>query len=163
MNRNDVFASPFENLFNISKDDITSLTIKENSDKNNCFLQDTSGTLYGGFIINELKNTKTICKVTFYKSSDSNNYLPRLEFRKVNNKGETKKPIKDDIIIKFTERDEVKNFWILINFLDGFKEIVDIGDFQKKYKAVSFENYIQEFNNKSEQEKINELIQFTEI
>jgi hypothetical protein len=162
MNRIDAFVSPFENLFNISKDDITSLTIKENSNKNNCYLQDTFGTLYGGFIINELKTTKTICKVSFYKSSASNNYLPRLEFRKTNNKGETKKPIKDDVIIKFSESEEVKNFWILINFLDGFKEIVDTGDFQKKYKTVSFETYIQEFNNKNEQEKINELIQLTE-
>ncbi|MBC5836724.1 Shedu anti-phage system protein SduA domain-containing protein [Flavobacterium muglaense] len=162
MSRIDAFENPFENLFNLSKDDITSLTIKENNDKNNCYLQDTSGTLYGGFIINELKTTKTICKVSFYKSSDSNNYLPRIEFRKVNNKGETKKPIKEDIIIKFSESEEVKNFWTLINFLDGFKEIVDTGDFQKKYKAVSFDNYILEFKNKSEEEKINELIQLTE-
>jgi hypothetical protein len=162
MSRTDVNVNPFENLFNISLNDITSLTIKENSDKNNCYLQDTSGILYGGFIINELKTTKTICKVTFYKSSDSHNYLPRLEFRKVNNNGETKKPVKEDVIIKFSDSEEVKNFWILINFLNGFKDLVDTGDFQKKYKAVSFDNYIHEFNNKSDSEKVSEIIQFTE-
>jgi hypothetical protein len=162
MERADVFSNPFENLFNISKNDISKLIIKENNNKDNCYLQDNEGNFYGGFIIVESKSTKTVCKVSFYKSSESKNYLPRLEFRKINNKGEPKKPIKDDIIIKFSDNEEVKNFWILVNFLDGFKEIVDTGDFQKKYKAVSFNNYIQEFNSKTEQEKTIELIQLFE-
>jgi hypothetical protein len=155
-------SNPFEDLFNLDQDDITKLLIKENSDKNNCFLQSTKGEIYGGFIIYETKNTKTICKVTFFKSRQSQKYRPRLEFRKVNNKGETKKPNKEDIIIKFSENEEVKNFWILIDFLDGFKELVDTGDFQKKYKAISFTNYIQEFNTKTEQEKNLELMQLVE-
>lgn len=154
--------SPFENLFNIKKDDIKTLLIKENSAKNNCYLQDTNGVLYNGFIVYETKTTKTLCKVAFYKSRDSNNYLPRLEFRKTNNNGVVKKPLKEDIIIKFSDSEEVKNFWILVNFLDGFKELVDTGDFQKKYKAISFESYIHEFKNKTEQEKVSELIQLTE-
>ena len=162
MERKEIFASPFDNLFNISKKDITKLTIKENNNKDNCYLEDLDGVIYGGFIIIESVSTKTICKVLFYKSSENNNYLPRLEFRKVNSKGETKKPVKEDVIIKFSENEEVKNFWVLVNFLDGFKDIVDTGDFQKKYKAISFNNYIQEFNTKSEQEKTNELIQLVE-
>lgn len=162
MGRLDTFSKPFDNLFNISKNDITKLLIKENNERTNCYLQDSGGTLYGGFIINETKTTKTICKVSFYKSSESKNYLPRLEFRKEDNKGQPKKPIKDDIIIKFSDSDEVKNFWILVNFLDGFKEFVDTGDFQTKYKAVSFDNYVIEFKNKTEEEKIKELKELVE-
>jgi hypothetical protein len=162
MSRTAENVNPFDNMFNISTSDITTLFIKENNEKTNCYLQDSSEKLYGGFIINESKTTKTICKVSFYKSSQSYNYLPRLEFRKTDNKGVPKKPIKDDIIIKFSESQEVENFWKLIHFIEGFKDLVDIGNFQKKYKAVSFDNYIHEFNNKSDEEKVSEIIQFTE-
>lgn len=155
-------SSPFDNLFNISTSDITTLFIKENNENSNCFLQDSSGKFYGGFIINESKTTKTICKIAFYKSSLSNNYMPRLEFRKTDNKGINKKPLKDDIIIKFSESQEVENFWILIHFIEGFKDLVDIGDFRKKYKAVSFDNYILEFESKSDSQKVIEIVQLTE-
>ncbi|MEZ5002533.1 MAG: hypothetical protein R2730_05810 [Chitinophagales bacterium] len=133
--------NPFDNFFNLEENDITTLQIKQNSAKDNCYLESINGVIYGGFILIVKQNVKTICKTLFYKSKTSNKFITRLEFRKVDNQGIPKKPNKEDVIIKFTDGKEVANFWQMINFLQGFNHLVDLGDFESKYKAVSFDNY----------------------
>lgn len=162
MSRADSLRSPFEKMFSLVANDITTLQINENNEKTNCYLIDSNGDYYGGFELVNKRNSKTICKVLFIKSTITGKYLPRIEFRKIDDSGESKQPKGKDIIIKFSESEEVLNFWKMIDFLQGFKEIVDLGELKKHYKAVSFDNYIIEFKTKSQEEKVKELIELAE-
>ena len=47
--------------------------------------------------------------------------------------------------------------WEMINFLSGFKELVDVGEFKGKYKVVDTKDYIAVFKTKTEAEQIQEL------
>ena len=49
MSRIDNFKSPFEKMFSLITNDVTSLQINENNEKNNCYLIDEKGEYYGGF------------------------------------------------------------------------------------------------------------------
>jgi len=153
--------NPFANLFDIENQDIDKLVIKETFSKDNCFIYNGS-EIIGGFILINKKKVKTILKVSFYKSKSDDKYLPRLEFRKEDNEGNLTKSKGLDVIINFGDGDEARAFWKAIHFLQGFKELVDLGDFHSKYQAISFDSYLVEYKNKSEAEKFSELYSFIE-
>jgi len=149
-------------LFDLSEGDITSLEIKENSEKNNCYIKGES-EMYKGFILESKKKVRTICKVTFFKSSETSKYLTRLEFRKEHLPEEkTKETTNQFVRIGINESKSVKNFWKVIQFLQEFKNLVDTDDFSSRYKVVDFETYISEFENIPSAEKISNLIQLSE-
>lgn len=154
-------SNPFSKLFEIDNQDIDNLVIKETFNRNNCFIY-LGSEIIGGFILINKQNVKTILKVSFYKSKVDNKYLPRLEFRKEDNKGSLTKSRGHDVIIKFGDGDEARAFWKVIHFLQGFKELVDIGDFYSKYQAVSFDSYLVDFKTKGQAEKLEELYSLTE-
>jgi hypothetical protein len=153
--------NPFSNLFDIESNDIERLVIKENYNKENCFIYD-GGIIIGGFIIIKKKKVQTILKVSFYKSKIDNKYIPRLEFRKEDTNGDITKSRGKDVIIKFSDGEEARAFWKVIHFLQGFKDLVDLGDFHSKYQAVSFDSYLVDFKNKAQAEKLKELSSLTE-
>ncbi|MCP4552150.1 MAG: DUF4263 domain-containing protein [Bacteroidetes bacterium] len=152
---------PFSKLFDIESQDIDKLVIKEAFSKNNCFIYQENDII-GGFILVKKKNVKTILKVSFYKTKDDNKYIPRLEFRKEDNDGNLTKSRGHDVIINFNHGIEARAFWKAIHFLQGFKELVDLGDFHAKYQAVSFDSYLVDFKSKGQAEKFNELYSLTE-
>ncbi len=152
---------PFSEKFNLLEDDLTSLVIRETVDKSNCYIYN-GDSIIGGFILVEKPGVKTIVNVTFYKSSAEGKYLPRLEFRKVDNDNVPKISRGNDVIIKFGDGDDAKSFWKVIEFLHGFKDLVDVGDFQSKYQAISFDNYLLEFKSKQPDDRITELISLVE-
>ena len=154
-------TNPFSNLFDIENQDIDKLVIKETFNKDNCFIYQDSDII-GGFILVNKKNVKTILKVSFYKSTADNKYLPRLEFRKEDNKGNLTKSRGNDVIIPFSNGVEARAFWKAIHFLQGFKELVDLGDFHSKYQAISFDSYLVDFKSKGQAEKFKELYSLTE-
>ena len=157
----DSLNNPFSNLFDIENQDIAELVIKETLRKDNCFIYKGS-EIIGGFILINKTNVKTILKVSFYKSKVDNKYLPRLEFRKEDNKGNLTKSRGHDVIVKFSDGDEARAFWKAIHFLQGFKELVDLGDFHSKYQAISFDSYLVDFKSKGQAEKFKELYSLTE-
>lgn len=124
--------NPFENLIYLSSSDIEKLIIKETYNKDNCYIYNDS-VIIGGFPLVNKPNVKTILNVSFYKSSTDKKYLPRLEFRKVNKENTLTKSKGSDVIINFSDGEEAKSFWKAIQFLQGFKELVDLGDFHSKY------------------------------
>ena len=154
-------TNPFSNLFDIELNDIDCLVIKETHNKDNCFIYD-GDKIIGGFIIVKKQKVNTILKVLFYKSSIDKKYLPRLEFRKEDTNGELTKSRGKDVIIKFSDGIEARAFWKVIHFLQGFKELVDLGDFHSKYQAVSFDSYLVDFKNKAQADKLKELSSLTE-
>ncbi len=155
------FNNPFSNLFDIESQDIDKLVIKETFSKDNCFIYNGSDII-GGFILINKPSVKTILKVSFYKSKADNKYLPRLEFRKEDKKGNLTKSRGHDVIIPFSDGVEARAFWKAIHFLQGFKELVDLGDFHSKYQAISFDSYLVDFKSKGQAEKFKELYSLTE-
>jgi len=153
--------NPFSNLFDISAQDPGKLVIKESAKKDNCYIYE-GADIVGGFILVNKPRVKTIIKITFYKSSKDNKYLPRLEFRKEDANGEVKVSKGNDVIISFKDGEEARAFWKTIHFLEGFKELVDLGDFRSKYKAVSFNSYLVDFKSKDQANKLKELTSLAE-
>ena len=151
------FTIPEPILFNLIKDDISQLVIKENSNKDNCYISD-GNNIVSGFVLIDKPTVKTIVTVTFYKSSADKKYLPRLEFRKIKNDSSLTKAKGADVIISFNEGKDASIFWKVVQFLQGFKELVDLGDFHSKYQAVSFDSYLIEFKTKLQTDKIRELV-----
>jgi hypothetical protein len=155
-------VKPFSELFNLNENELSNLVIKETNNKDNCYIYNSSNNIIGGFILIDKPFVKTIVNVTFHKSSSENKYLPRLEFRKVNKENNPTKSKGEDVIIPFKEGDDARSFWKIVQFLQGFKELVDLGDFQTKYQAITFDSYLLEFKSKIQSDKIKELISFAE-
>lgn len=153
--------NPFSNLFDISSKDPGNLVIKESTNKDNCYIYE-GADIVGGFILINKPSVKTILKVTFHKASADNRYLPRLEFRKEDSNGELKQSRGKDVIVSFKDGEDARAFWKTIQFLEGFKELVDLGDFRSKYKAVSFDSYLVDFKSKGQAEKVKELSSLSE-
>jgi len=153
-------ANAFSTFFDLETHNIDSLIIKENTTKSNCYIY-SGDIIIGGLILIKKKNTKTILNVSFYRSKETNKYLPRLEFRKIDDQGIPKKPNKDDIIIRFSTGEESRMFWKVIHFLQKFKELVDLGDFHNKYQAVSFDTFLIDFKSKEQAERVRELSSLT--
>lgn len=150
----------FDSVFNLNEDDLSTLEIKENTHQNNCLIRDKldTGKYYTKFIIQDNPKTKIICEISFYPSSITSKYLPRLIFKKTDTAGLTKQvDIKKPVIIGFKESEEALTFWKLIGFLNSFKDIVDLGEFEKSFQVVSKNAYFIEFANKDEKEKVEEI------
>ncbi|MCD4792160.1 MAG: DUF4263 domain-containing protein [Bacteroidales bacterium] len=154
-------SNPFQNYFDITDKDPTSLVIKESAKKDNCYIYE-GADIIGGFILINKPRAKTIIKITFYKSSQDNKYLPRLEFRKEDANDNVKSAKGSDVIISIKDGDSARAFWKTIHFLEGFKELVDLGDFRSKYKAVSFDSYLVDFKSKNQAKKLKELTSLAE-
>ena len=150
----------FDNVFNLVKDDLSTLEIMENSPKNNCHIRDKTdiNKYYNAFIIQDNPKTKIICEISFYPSSITSRYTPRLTFKKTDSAGEIKQTdIKKHVIIAFKESEQALAFWKLVGFLNSFKDLVDLGEFEKSFQVVSKNAYFIEFANKDEKEKIEEI------
>ena len=149
--------------YNLVKQDIQDLMLSETQAKNNCFIhpKNNKSTIYNSFILDENSKTKIICGLSFFRNKDTNRYIPRLTFRKVNNNFEQKETSNKDIIIPFDHSNSASRFWLLINFLKKFKDLVDSGDFEKNYKVVK-EDFITEFKTKTQKDKLLEISQIIE-
>ena len=151
----------FDNFFNLIQDDLDQLEIKENHGQTNCLIVDKNSPskYYKAFIVVENSKSKIICEIAFYRSSDTSKYLPRLTFKKIDNKGNIKEndPQKE-VIIAFRDSTESLTFWKLIGFLNKFKDIVELGGFENSFSVYSRDKYIKEFESLNEKQKTDEII-----
>lgn len=133
-------------LFDIINDDLINLKIEESDDGKTCYIKDKTNQYYSGFIL--YKNRIIIsCDVSFYKSSKTNKYIPRLIFKKLDRDGNEKfidneKPIN----IELNDSQKVESFWKMIGFIQKFKDLVDIGEFQDIYKISKSETSLTDEN-----------------
>lgn len=133
-------------LYDVIKDDLINLRIEESDDGKTCYIKDKNNQCYAGFIL--YKNRITIsCDVSFYKSSKTNKYIPRLIFKKLDKDGNEKfidneKPIN----IELNDSQKAESFWKMIGFIQNFKDLVDIGEFQDIYKISKTENSLTDEN-----------------
>ena len=155
-----ISQTTFDNTFNLISGDISKIEIKENNSHDNCLIRDktTHSTYYKTFILYENTKTKIVCEISFYPSSITSKYLPRLTFKKADNNG-LQKEIKftKNITIAFQKSEQALVFWKLIGFLNSFKDIVDTGEFDTSFGVYSKSKFIAEFETQTEKQKVEDI------
>ncbi|MCK4642464.1 DUF4263 domain-containing protein [bacterium] len=128
--------------FDLTNDsnDISVLNIRER-DRFECDLVDDDGNVYKGFLLAKSAkgNVLTLCDIGFHVSGVDQKYQPRLVFRKVNRnfKIETVSENREWVRIPFDKGYAgYREFWKMIAFLYGFKDIIDLGQFDESYTVV---------------------------
>lgn len=148
--------------FEIEKFDMTSrelceLTIKESHHLDTCLIVSLDGRhFFNSFVLDRNTQTEILCEVTFYRSSKSNLYIPRLTFCKCKLNGEEKLSNGERIRIALDKGELPHRFWNLIGFLGKFKTLVDTGDFADSFRVVS-KNYLETIKTLSPQERVTAL------
>ncbi len=139
-------------FFDIKNGDINTLTI-EKWDNFNCRLRDLS-KVYKGFLLakSSTSSAYTICEIDFQRSATDNKYQARLTFRR------TKQSLEDMPVpsnqdtrrIPFESgEDGYREFWKMISFLSGFKDLVDLGEFNFRVQAINVNSLVINDANKA--------------
>ncbi len=156
----------FNNEFDLTREELSQIVIKENYNKDNCFIWkvDNSSIAYNSFILAKNSRSKIICEISFFKSSITQKYIPRLSFKRLllnNEEQNSRNPLK--VTIQLTDSNSAQNFWKLIGFLNSYKHLVDVGEFESQYKVVPKESYILEFKDKNDKQKLEDLKELINI
>lgn len=153
-------GTSFDNLFDLIERDLAEIEIKETNAKDKCIIWDLANTdkAYSSFLISQNSRSRTICDIAFYKSSKTEKYLPRLSFKRIASNGDIQSTrSKDKVTIKFEDSEDAIRFWQFVGFLFNYKDLVDVGEFEKSFQVVSKDAYVLEFTDKDELEKIKDL------
>lgn len=159
----------FDNTFDLTSRNLSEIYIKETFDKDKCLIWDSkeSNKAYKSFILSKNSQSQIICDIAFYKSSETGKYLPRPSFKRVALNGDISTTrSKDKVTVSLSHSEDAIKFWQLIGFLSFYKDLVDIGEFDKEYKVIPKDSYIIEFKDKDELQKIDdlkELIGFSDL
>src|SRR5699024_260696 len=70
---------------------------------------------------------------------------------------------KDKVMVNLSTSDKAKQFWKLIGFLFKYKDLVELGEFDKSYEVISLDKYIVYFKDRTEQERLEELKQLVKV
>lgn len=130
-----------KDFFNLITNDLTKLSVEKN-DYYDCVIKDSDGNFYKGFILSKSPTGEaiTICEVDFHKSGDDKKYHPRLTFKRIDKTFKEKKIQGESITQRISFQkggDGYREFWKMIAFLKGFKDLVDTGNFDDEYKVAS--------------------------
>lgn len=149
------------NYFDLTKGNVDEISIYKTNGGGSCYIAHVGNktVFYSGFILNDKATVQTICDVDFHPSSISSKYVPRLTFKIIKKKdGEIKAAQKEMVRISFKSSDDgYQYFWIMIGFLNKFKDLVDVGDFDRSFKVIDSDAFILEFKDKEQSEKILQL------
>ncbi len=151
-------SKPEFHLFDLTSDDIDLLAIKK-FNSGNCFVIDESGNYYNGFVLSRNKQTQTECRIDFFAPKETGKHVPRPLFQIVKNADGSIKESNNGNDrtrrISFQDENEGReNFWKLMQFLAKFKNIVDLGEFNEKYKVLTSKQLTEYLNNKSNYSKV---------
>lgn len=154
------------NLFDLTTRAVAEIAVFETIKQSNCYIAEKANksVIYNGFILNDKNRVRTVCEVSFYPSSISGKYVPRLLFRKENKpSGEEKSTKRQYVRIEFSSsKDGYEQFWQMVGFLYQFKNLVDIEEFDKAYQVVSQDSYIVEFKTKKTADQVSDLSKLVE-
>ena len=138
-------------------------------DRFNCLLENrTTNETYRGFVLARTKkgNRLTMCDVDFQRSSKDGKYHPRLTFRKAfvdhNDVPVQKSAAHVRIPLRSTEDGRVA-FWKMISFLHKFKEIVDLGSFDRTFHALTSEDLERLFSDSENLQTIKDTLSNQDI
>lgn len=153
-------APTFED-FDLTTGDLSTLEIVEKSGGGNCYVRSKDGQhYYGSFVLDKNSETTTLCDLQFYKSSTTNHYIPRPTFRKIKNDGTDQTCRGEAIRISFNDSEQAQRFWELMGFLGSFKDLVDTGIFNRKYKVVTadYAQFLRTLDTSEKIKAVTELI-----
>ncbi|WP_409028832.1 Shedu anti-phage system protein SduA domain-containing protein [Gracilimonas sediminicola] len=156
----------FDNEFDLVERDLNEIIIKETYKKDKCIIWDKEdeNKAYSSFVLKKNSQSKTLCDISFYKSSDTGKYVPRPTFKRVSLDGKIRKSgSKDKVSVRFTSSSEAYRFWELMGFLSSYKGLVDVGQFKSRYKVIAKDSYISEFRTKSDQQQTEDLKELVKI
>ena len=156
----------FKNEFDLTSSELSQIVIKENYKNDNCFIWDANDNTiaYNSLILTKNSRSKIVCEISFFKSSITHKYIPRLTFKRLlldNSEQSSRNPLK--VTIPLNDSVTAQNFWRLISFLDSYKDLVDTGEFNQQYKVVPKETFIIKFKNKNEKQKLDDLKELINI
>jgi len=149
--------------FDLTIGNVDEITIYKSNNGDTCYIADKKNKtiFYPGFILNNKATVQTICDVGFYPSSISGKFIPRLTFKVIYKKTGDVKEVgkgKDYVRISFaTLEDGYEYFWKMIGFLHKFKDLVDLGNFDRSYKVVDSDAFILDFKDQEQSKKIAQL------
>ncbi len=152
----------FKNEFDLTTSDLKEVVIRENFDKDNCFIWDAQNNLkaYNAFVMSKNSRSKIVCEVSFHKSSETHRYIPRLTLCRLSHDGEEQDSgSRNKATIRLTKSEEAIRFWQFIGFLYSYKDLVDTETFDSQYKIVPKQSYFFEFESKDSQQKLKDLSQ----
>lgn len=148
--------------FDPYKDTWDSIEINLSKDGNSCYI---NRTLSKGYIIKEIKlsdkpKVNIFCSWDFHKSSKTGKFIPRPTFYKKNNDDTLRETKNSKVIVEVDEGELPVKFWEMINFLSGYKDLIDLGEFENKYKVISKDQLIDTFNTFDTDEQLQTIQEF---
>lgn len=148
-----------QTYFDLTSKELDEIAIFETHDKNGCYIapKTRNGHIYEGFQLLKKPRVSYFCNLTFFRSKITDKYTPRPKFFKTTKNGDIKETTKQKVIVELDGSEVADNFWKMISFLQQFKHLVDIGDFDKSFKVVNTDAYVIEFTNKKDTEKLKAL------
>lgn len=156
----------FSHEFDLTERNLDELEIKETKDQTKCFIWDSTlaNTAYNSFVLTKNTQSKIICEISLYKSSKTKKYLPRPTFKRLKLNGELQiSNSEKSVIIALGNSEDALNFWKLVGFLNSYKNLVETDEFDESYTVVSKDKYFVEFEDKSIQQKMEDLKELINI
>ncbi|MES2985870.1 MAG: Shedu anti-phage system protein SduA domain-containing protein [Patescibacteria group bacterium] len=153
--------SPVFGLFDLTSRDLSSLVIQKTYHEH-CVITD-SRNYFKGFILNKKTGVQTVCEITFHPSSVDGLYTPRLTFSKCTiPTGEAKiSKNPEKVIVSFNgTADGLVEFWKMIGFLSKFKELVDVGEFDRSYKVTGADDIVLKLKEMPEADRIKQILDY---
>lgn len=147
--------------FDTYEEDWNRLEIVKTNDEQSCFIRRQVVNV----IIKEIKlsnksRVNIFCSWAFHKSSKTGKFIPRPTFYKKNNDDSFRETSKNKVIVEVDEGELPVKFWEMINFLSGYKDLIDIGEFKNTYKVISKKQLIDTFNSYNSDKQLQTLQEF---
>lgn len=148
--------------FNPYKDTWDSIEINLSKDGKSCYI---NWTLSKGYIIKEIKlsdkpKVNIYCSWDFHRSSKTGKFIPRPTFYKKNNDDTLRETKNSKVIVEVDEGDLPIKFWEMINFLSGYKDLIELGEFEDKYQVISKNQLIDTLNSYDTDEQLQTIQEF---
>lgn len=154
-----------KNEFNLLERPLSEIEIRESSNKENCKIWDSKDPwiTYNSFVLAQNSKSKIICELSFYRSSKTKKYIPRPVFKRISLAGEIQSSnAKNKSIVSLQKSEDARQFWKLISFLNSYKSIVDLEEFEKSFQVIE-KDFFSKFKDLKSDEKISNLIQLIKI
>lgn len=147
--------------FDLTKHSVDEIMLVEDIPQKTCRVTSRQKPVirYKGFKITGRPNVNLFCDVSFYESSKTSKYIPRLTFIKIDKDFQIKEQQKQKVRIDLSDSADAENFWKIIGFLFEFKHLVDVDAFEKTYQVLQHDAYVIEFETKEQSDKVKALVE----
>lgn len=137
------------------------LEIVKTNDEKSCFIRrQTTNAIIKEIKLSNKTRVNIFCSWTFHKSSKTGKFIPRPTFYKKNNDDNVKETKNSKVIVEVDEGNLPVKFWEMINFLSGYKDLIDLGEFENNYRVVSKDQLIHTFNTFDTNEQLQTIQDF---